>query len=45
MDLAANLNSIQQRIDAACRKVGRPPKSVTLQAVSKGQPPEAVRAA
>jgi pyridoxal phosphate enzyme (YggS family) len=45
MDLAANLTSIQQRIDAACRRAGRAPESVTLQAVSKGQPPEAVRAA
>jgi pyridoxal phosphate enzyme (YggS family) len=45
MDLAANLSSIQQRIDAACARVGRDPASVTLMAVSKGQPPETVRAA
>ncbi len=45
MDLAANLHSIRQRIDAACARVGRDPASVTLLAVSKGQPPEAVRAA
>ena len=45
MDLAANLHSIQQRIDAACARAGRDPASVTLLAVSKGQPPEAVRAA
>ena len=45
MDLAANLSSIQQRIDAACARVGRDPASVTLLAVSKGQPPENVRAA
>src|ERR1700722_9264026 len=45
MDLAANLNGIKQRIEAACRRAGRVPESVTLQAVSKGQPPEAVRAA
>ena len=45
MDLAANLKNIQQRIDAACRRVGRAPESVTLQAVSKGRPPEVVRAA
>ena len=45
MDLAGNLQSIQQRIAAACARVGRDPASVTLLAVSKGQPPEAVRAA
>lgn len=45
MDLAANLNRIQQCINAACGRVGRAPESVTLQAVSKGQPPESVRAA
>ena len=44
MDLAANLHSIRQRIDAACVRAGRDPASVTLLAVSKGQPPEAVRA-
>lgn len=45
MDLAANLKKIQQRIDTACARAGRAPESVTLQAVSKGQPPEAIRAA
>ena len=45
MDLAANLDSIQQRIDAACARAGRDPSSVTLLAVSKGQTPEAVRVA
>jgi len=45
MDLAANLNAIQQRIEQACKRVGRDPASVTLVAVSKSQPPEAVRAA
>jgi pyridoxal phosphate enzyme (YggS family) len=45
MVLAANLHSIQQRINAACARVGRDPGSVTLLAVSKGQPPDAVRAA
>ncbi|MBI3876366.1 MAG: YggS family pyridoxal phosphate-dependent enzyme, partial [Verrucomicrobia bacterium] len=45
MDLAANLNSVQQRIAAACDRVGRDPASVTLLAVSKGQPPAVVRAA
>ena len=30
MDLAANLHSIQQRIDVACGRAGRDPASVTL---------------
>lgn len=45
MDFLSNLNSIQQRIDAACARAGRNPDSVTLLAVSKGQPPEAIRVA
>ena len=45
MDLAANLNAIQQRIAAACQRAGRDPASVTLLAVTKSQPPERVRAA
>jgi PLP dependent protein len=45
MDLAANLQSIQQRIVAACAKCQRDPRSVTLMAVSKGQPPEMIRRA
>ena len=45
MDLSANFNAIQQRIIAACSRAGRDPSGVTLVAVSKGQPPEAVRAA
>ena len=45
MDLAANLEAIQNRIAAACARAGRDPHSVTLLAVTKGQPPEAVRAA
>jgi pyridoxal phosphate enzyme (YggS family) len=45
MGFAENLADIQQRIDAACAHSGRGPRSVTLLAVSKGQPPEAVRAA
>ena len=40
-----NLLAVQQRIAAACRRVGRDPASVTLLAVSKGQPPEAVEEA
>ncbi len=43
MDLAANLKNVRQRIDAACQRAGRVPESVTLMAVSKGQPPEIVR--
>jgi pyridoxal phosphate enzyme (YggS family) len=45
MDLAGNLSAIQQRIAAACARAGRDPGSVTLLAVTKTQPPEAVRAA
>jgi pyridoxal phosphate enzyme (YggS family) len=45
MDLAANLNQLQKRIEAACQRAGRDPSSVTLQAVSKSQLPETVRAA
>ena len=44
MDLAANLDSVQERIAAACARAGRDPASVILLAVSKGQPPERVRA-
>jgi len=45
MDLADNLNSIQQRIRAACDRVDRVPNSITLLAVAKTQPPEVVKAA
>jgi len=45
MDLSANLQNIRQRIAAACLRAGRAPESVTFLAVSKGQPPAAVRAA
>jgi len=45
MDLAANLASIQARMRAACDRAGRTPDSVTLLAVAKNQPPEAVSAA
>jgi pyridoxal phosphate enzyme (YggS family) len=45
MDLAANLHTVQQRIAQACARKGRDPASVTLVAVSKGQPPATVRAA
>src|SRR2546421_542148 len=42
MDLAANLDTVRQRIAAACARAGRDPASVTLLAVTKTQPPEAV---
>lgn len=45
MDFAENLNSIQQRIAAACQRDGRATDSVTLLAVSKTHPPETIRAA
>src|SRR5580693_5369974 len=45
MDLSANLHSVRQRIAAACARAGREAASVTLLAVSKGQPAEVVRAA
>jgi hypothetical protein len=45
MDLAAHLQSVRQRIAAASQRSGRDPAAVTLVAVSKGQPPEMVRAA
>lgn len=45
MDIAANLAALRDRIAAACARVGRDPASVTLMAVSKNQPPEAVCAA
>ena len=45
MDLTENFNVIRQRIAAACARAGRDPSTVTLLAVSKGQPPEVVRAA
>lgn len=44
MDLVANIQSIRNRIAAACARAGRDPASVTLMAVSKGQPPEVVKA-
>ena len=45
MDFAENLNSIQQRIAAACARAGRYVASVKLLAVSKTHPPESIRAA
>jgi pyridoxal phosphate enzyme (YggS family) len=45
MDLAENLESIQQRIASACDRAGRAAAEVTLVAVSKNQPPDRVQAA
>ena len=45
MDLETSLKAVQQRIEAACARSGRQPGSVTLVAVTKGQPPEVVFAA
>jgi hypothetical protein len=42
MDIATNLAAIRQRMADACARVGRAPSEVTLLAVSKGQPAEAV---
>ncbi len=42
MDLAANLKQVRNRIAAACARANRDPASVTLLAVTKTQPPEAV---
>ncbi len=43
--IAANLRSVQARIDAACGRAGRDPASVRLIAVSKTMPPELAWAA
>ena len=45
VDLGANLAAIRGRIEAAARAAGRPEDAVTLVAVSKTHPTEAVRAA
>jgi PLP dependent protein len=45
VDIAEHLNSIRQRIRAACGRAGRTPESVTLLAVSKTHPPETIREA
>ena len=44
-DIAANLRAVQERIAAAARAAGRQPQDVTLVAVSKTKPAEAVRSA
>ena len=43
MDLAANLNAVRKRIEAACVRARRDTTEVTLLPVSKSQPPDAVR--
>ncbi|MEW5853716.1 MAG: YggS family pyridoxal phosphate-dependent enzyme [Myxococcota bacterium] len=45
MDVAANLGVVRAHLEAACRAAGREVSTVTLVAVSKGQPAEAIRAA
>jgi len=45
MNLADNLEKIQQRIRGACDRADREPNSVTLLAVSKTHPPGTVKAA
>jgi hypothetical protein len=45
MDLAASLQKVRERMASACQRAGRDPSAVTLLAVTKGQPPELVRAA
>jgi PLP dependent protein len=45
MDLAANLETIRQRIKAACDRCDRLPNSLSLLAVTKSQPPETVSTA
>lgn len=45
MSITDNLAVIRSRIEDACHRAGRSPAEVALMAVSKGQPPEAVRQA
>lgn len=45
MDIAANLQSIRNRIVAACERASRDPAGVQILAVTKGQGPEVVREA
>ena len=44
-DIAAGAARVRERIERACERAGRDPASVTLVAVSKGHPAEAIRAA
>ena len=43
--VGSNLRRVQERIESAARSVGRPPETVTLVAVTKGHPREAIEAA
>ncbi len=45
MDLQPKLEKIKERMSAACGRAGRPVGSVLLLPVSKGHPPDTVRAA
>jgi len=45
VSLEANIDSIRQRVAAACGRAGRDANHVTLLAVSKTHPPESIRAA
>lgn len=45
MSIAGNIARVYEKIAAACARVGRDPQTVTLVAVSKTQPPEAILAA
>jgi hypothetical protein len=45
MSIEANIKEVEKRIGRACEKAGRSPDEVTLVAVTKTFPPEAVRAA
>jgi pyridoxal phosphate enzyme (YggS family) len=44
-DLEANLQTVQERVAAAARGAGRDPAGITLVAVTKTQPPEAIHTA
>ncbi|HUM11623.1 MAG TPA: YggS family pyridoxal phosphate-dependent enzyme [Myxococcaceae bacterium] len=44
-DVAASWRAVQERVRAAAARAGRPEQSVEVVAVSKLQPPEAIRAA
>jgi pyridoxal phosphate enzyme (YggS family) len=43
--IAANLREVERQIAAAAERAGRSPEEVTLVAITKGLPPEAIRAA
>jgi len=45
VSLESNFSLARQKIEAACQRAGRDPASVTLLAITKGQPPEVIRAA